>query len=269
MITGALGLVGSRVWPQLAERYDLVGLDKQAPSDAGHASIDAVDLADYEQVYRAMRDAKAVVHLAIASERALKHLDDHAYTAEEIRVNVLGTRNVFEAAAVAGVKRVVYMSSLTVYFNNPMPERVEINTPLQPRNHYAITKLYGEQLAWWYAANEKLTSVCWRLGQPFPVDHFGPAQLAEPASRACAVATDDIAWGIIAGLESRLPADGRGGLHTGFKDMPGHAVANLVSASDAGPDHGFELTAAEALGFVPRVCFTADGPVPHSTDAGQ
>jgi uronate dehydrogenase len=174
---------------------------------------------------------------------------------------------VFEAAAAAGVRRVVLMSSLTVYFDEPIPKRIDTQTPLQPRNHYAVTKLYGEQLAWLYAAQQKLSVVCWRMGQPYPVDHFKLEHLAEPGARVCAVSSGDISRGVIAGLESDLPEDGRGGLHTGLRPTAGHAVANLVSASDVKPEYGYDLTAGLALGYVPGDRFTAAGPVPNDSEA--
>lgn len=254
-------MVGSRIGPRLRERYELVALDKTA-SGAGDLSIHAADLTDYDQVRDVVDNVDAVVHLAIASERELRHLEEHAYAAEEISVNVLGTRNVFEASAAAGVRRVVFLSSLTVYFNQPIPPCVTPETLLQPRSHYSVTKLYGEQLAWLYATQEKFSSVCWRLGQPYPVDHFQRKHLEDPSMRSCAVSTEDIARGIGAGLEASLPEDGRGSLHTGLRATPGHAIANLVSASDAGPEFSFDLTSGNALGYFPGDRFTAGGPIP-------
>ncbi|MEM1097164.1 MAG: NAD(P)-dependent oxidoreductase [Planctomycetota bacterium] len=264
-MTGAAGLIGSRVRSGLARRYEVVGVDKTA-SSLEEDAVAPVDLTEYGQVRSALEGSDALVHLAIASERALSRMDAHAYAAEEVRANVLGTRNVFEAAAEAGVRRVVFMSSLTVYMGSPALARVTPDTPLQPRNHYSITKLYGEQLAWWYAANERFGCVCWRLGQPYPVEHFGLEHLRDPAARSCAISTDDIGRGIFAGLEAELPADGRGGLPTGFRATPGHVVANLVSASDVGPAYGYDLAAAKALGYFPGDCFTANGPIPHNPE---
>ncbi len=70
------------------------------------------------------------------------------------RVNTLGMCNVFEAARIMGIARVVYASSVAVY--GPQAEygdrEVNEDDPMHPGNGYGITKALAETLAGQYAA---------------------------------------------------------------------------------------------------------------------
>ncbi|MEM6391587.1 MAG: NAD(P)-dependent oxidoreductase [Planctomycetota bacterium] len=272
VVTGASGYVGREVLRMLAERYEVIGLDLREGEVAGCA-VRGVDLTDYGRVHAAIDTARpaAVVHLAIASMKALRHLEPQDYAQQEIAVNVSGTRHVYESAAVCGVRRVVQMSSLTVHLGQPERRWIAKDATLQPRNHYAVTKLYGEQLAWLYASQGRIASVCWRMGQPYPVEHFNQSHLAEPDWRAIGITSGDMARGLLAGLSADLSGlTSDASVHpVGLTPIEGFAVANLVSASDAGPEFGYDLTAARALGYEPGDCFTASGPVPTVEQRGR
>ncbi|MEM6553586.1 MAG: NAD(P)-dependent oxidoreductase [Planctomycetota bacterium] len=272
VVTGAAGYVGREVLGVLAERYEVIGLDLEDCEVAG-CLVRGVDLTDYSQVHAAIDAARpvAVVHLAIASIDTLRHLDPQDYAQQEIAVNVSGTRHVYESAARCGVRRVVQMSSLTVHLGLRERRWIAQDATLQPLNHYAVTKLYGEQLAWLYASQRRIASVCWRMGQPYPRGHFNLSHLAEPDNRAIGITSGDMACGLLAGLSADLSAlkPGASVDSVGLTAVDGFAVANLVSASDAGPAFGYDLTAARSLGYEPGDCFTADGPVPTFEQRGR
>jgi UDP-glucose 4-epimerase len=61
-----------------------------------------------------------------------------------VEVNVVGTYNVIEAAAAAGVKRVVYSSSASVYGDAAFTPMTE-DHPFRNRTMYGATKIAGEQ----------------------------------------------------------------------------------------------------------------------------
>jgi UDP-glucose 4-epimerase len=88
----------------------------------------------------AMQGMDAVVHLA-----ALWLLHCHDYPRSAFEVNVAGTFNVLEACVAAGVKRLVYSSSASVYGDAvevPMTE----DHPFNNRTFYGATKVAGEQM---------------------------------------------------------------------------------------------------------------------------
>ena len=85
-------------------------------------------------------------------------------------VNVTGTLNVFSAALRAGVRRVVYASSSSVYGNNGAAVQIERGTP-SPISPYALSKWIGELYAAQFAKQTALETVSVRY---FNV--FGPRQ---------------------------------------------------------------------------------------------
>ena len=119
-VTGAAGLVGHHLLPVLAAHPDVervLGLDVREP-DRRPRTVEfaRVDIAGTE-LKPLLEGIDVVVHLA----GVVDPVPDVALMA---RVNVEGTRRVLDAAASVGARRVVRISSATVYgawANNPLP----------------------------------------------------------------------------------------------------------------------------------------------------
>jgi nucleoside-diphosphate-sugar epimerase len=116
-----------------------------------------------------MRGADKVLHLAGMMGVWLPM--EHYYA-----VNVAGTANICQAALLAGVKRLVHISSWTVYgMDLGRPAREEF--PLRPfQEPYAVTKTEGDKVVQRYIAREGFPAVIVRPGTFFgPGDrlHFG------------------------------------------------------------------------------------------------
>lgn len=79
-------------------------------------------------------------------------------------VNIVGTHNVFRAAALAGVKRIVYASSAHVVEGYPVDYQVRTNTPVRPKNLYGVSKAFGEALGAYYAYQTDLEVIAIRIG---------------------------------------------------------------------------------------------------------
>lgn len=127
------------------------------------------DVADPDGVAEAMAGCHAVFHLA-ARRAVVGSVIDPVGTD---RVNTGGTLTVLEAARAAGVHRVVYSSSSSVYggaTNGPTPE----DSPLLPRSPYAVSKLAGEHYARVFHELHGMATVCLRY---FNV--YGPRQRAD------------------------------------------------------------------------------------------
>src|SRR4051812_23943378 len=97
LITGADGIVGTVVRRGLADRYELRFLTHHPAEFESHVG----DVADIDSIRPAFTGVDVVVHLA-------GNPDVSATWDEILPANIVGTRNVFEAAVGAGVKRVVY-----------------------------------------------------------------------------------------------------------------------------------------------------------------
>src|SRR5689334_13356578 len=105
LITGAAGFIGRVITGHLLERgYEVRLIDLAAAPDL--PDYTACDIMDFEAVRGQARGCDAVVHMA-ALASPLKAPGQEVY-----RVNVLGTFNVFEAAAKEGIRRVVQASSI-------------------------------------------------------------------------------------------------------------------------------------------------------------
>ncbi len=115
VVTGATGNVGSQLLPQLLatpEVSSVVGLARRLPtSPDSRAEWHQVDIAETDLV-PIFRAADVVIHLAWLLQPA--HDPD-----EMRRVNVQGSRAVFDAVAAAGVPALVHASSIGAYSPGP------------------------------------------------------------------------------------------------------------------------------------------------------
>lgn len=107
------------------------------------------DILETDVLLEAMKQSDFVIHLA-----ALWLLQCYEYPRSAFDVNIRGTFNVLEACRDAGVRRLVYSSSASVYGDAveiPMTE----NHPFNNRTFYGATKIAGEAMcrAWFERYN--------------------------------------------------------------------------------------------------------------------
>jgi nucleoside-diphosphate-sugar epimerase len=152
LVTGAAGLLGHAVANELLSHgYQVRGFDRLA----GTAEVEwtVADVTDAGAVAKAMDGIDAVLHLA-----AIPNIWS-GDAAMIMRVNTLGTWNIFEAAQGAGISRVVFCSSdsvagYTVREGKMLPPRyapLDLDHPLQATDPYALSKVLGEDIARSYA----------------------------------------------------------------------------------------------------------------------
>ncbi len=146
VVTGGSGKAGRACVTDLLEHgYKVVNVDIAASRDPDAPTLVA-DLTDLGQTIEVMSAADAVVHLAAIP--APNVLPD----GETFRINMMSTYNVFTAAALLGLDKVVWASSETLIgipFERRDPEYAPIDEehPLLPEFHYALSKLAGEVIA--------------------------------------------------------------------------------------------------------------------------
>lgn len=171
LVTGGAGFIGSHLVDALVEGDHTVRvLDDLSTGRRDNVHPDAElhvgSIADAEAVRRAVDGVEVVFHLGALGAVARSVADPR--TSDE--VNVHGTLTVLTLARDAGVRRVVFASSSSVYGGAtivPTPETV----PTRPRSPYAVSKLAGEWYTRVFAELYEIETVALRY---FNV--FGPRQ---------------------------------------------------------------------------------------------
>lgn len=143
LVTGATGFVGGALVRRLANDGAEVKALARSPEkgrslrDVPHVEIVQGDITDAERMKAVMQGCDIVFHVAAAIGGTFDF---------QQRANMDGVRNVMLAAADAGVKRVVHVSSIAVYGYRASGTVTE-ETPLNPgRVAYNRTKAEGERI---------------------------------------------------------------------------------------------------------------------------
>jgi 2-alkyl-3-oxoalkanoate reductase len=174
LVTGGNGFVGRHVAAALQVRGDRVRVLALPTEDTSSLEQRGIrvyrgDICRPETLVAALDGAEAVLHLAAM-------MDVWRPLADYRAVNVTGTENVCRAALAAGVRRVVHMSSSSVY-GMALGRPADESFPLSPfRDPYPITKAEGDKAVQRMIAQDGLPAVIVRPDQIFgPGDrlHFG------------------------------------------------------------------------------------------------
>lgn len=147
LVTGANGFVGRNLCQALVEAGHAVkglvrpGSERRFLSGLKGLALISGDITVPEHWPQALEGVEAVFHAAAK-------VSDWGPRAEFQAANVEGVRNVVEAARERGVRRVVVLSTVSVY-GFPGQKNVDETFPLRPRpsDPYAATKAQGERLA--------------------------------------------------------------------------------------------------------------------------
>lgn len=181
LVTGGAGFIGSHLCSYLAEcGQEVRVLDNFSTGylenlDGIDVQVIEGDIRDPECVAKAVYGVDTVFHQAALCSVSRSVADPITTNA----VNTSGTLNVFEASRQAGVKRVVYASSSSVYGNTDTLPKHEA-MPTAPLSPYAVSKLTTEYYGALYSRLYGLETVGLRY---FNV--FGPRQ--DPNSDYAAV----------------------------------------------------------------------------------
>jgi len=150
LVIGGAGFVGSHIVDQLCKEpvKEIVVLDnlvrgtranlREATADQRVSLVDG-SITDLPLLRKLMEGADYVFHLAALWLFECVHQPRAA-----LEVNVVGTYNVVEAAQQAGIKKVVYSSSASVYGDAAFTPMTEEH-PFNNRTMYGATKIAGEQ----------------------------------------------------------------------------------------------------------------------------
>ena len=172
LVTGASGLVGGLIWRNLGHKYDFSGLNRR---DVPEIPTTQADISNLDAILPAFKGIDMVVHMA-------NYMGGGYEWDEHLKGSIIGTRNVYEASRMNGVKRVVFGSTGDTmtgyeleypygelaageYHKVNEPWRLITHTdPTRPKSIYGACKIFGEAIGHWYSDRYDMSVLCIRLG---------------------------------------------------------------------------------------------------------
>ena len=259
-VVGGAGFIGSNLVDALvAQGDDVLVVDDLSTGYRRNlnprAPLHEIDIATDSEALTSALHGREAVYLTAALARVPRSVEDPVGTHA---VNVTGALRVFKAAVDAGVRRVVYSSSSSVYGDQPTLPLTE-DMPPNPLNPYANQKLMGELYARNFARIYGIETVCLRY---FNV--YGPRQVTEGAYR--------LVIGIFMDQRARgepLTIHGDG-LQTRDFTWVGDVVrANMLAAQSDRVGQGEAINVgAGAEVSIARIAELVGGPVVHQPPRG-
>lgn len=161
LLTGAAGHLGGVLRPRLKAYCDTLRLSHR--SEMGEAGpgeeIVVAPLEDAQAVRGLLQDVDAVVHMGgVSTEQPWTPI---------LEANIVGAYNLYEAARLQRVKRIVFASSNHVTGFYRQDEVITPLDPVRPDGLYGLSKAFGENLARLYWDRFGIESVCLRIGSSF------------------------------------------------------------------------------------------------------
>lgn len=219
LITGINGLIGGVLRNALGQTHTVFGLDRKGEFSEQVRSADISNYQQTAQVVKQFRPLDSIIHLAgnpkvDASWESVLH------------TNIIGTRNIFEAAREYEVPQVVFASSNHVTgayhgfetslhkYTQPGPPMISTQDPIRPDSDYGLSKAFGEAVARYYFDRWGIKAICLRIGAVLKDDdpakqsqnrriwlsHRDLVQLVEKSL------TSDVTFGIYYGISNNKDA---------------------------------------------------------------
>ena len=190
LVTGGIGNVGTALTERfLRSGHSLRLIGRRAWQDVPGAEYVPCDITDIECLKAQAKGMDAIVHLAALS-------GPHLGTPETVfRINCQGTFNVYEAAAKAGIRRVVTASSInalgfgfgvrdfTVHY---LP--IDEEHPTMPTDAYSFSKNVVEDIADYHWRRDGISGCCLRIPATVPALHYEEKPIREYAEKCQAEA---------------------------------------------------------------------------------
>jgi uronate dehydrogenase len=158
LITGGAGSVGRKLRRELVSRYSTIrsfDMVADTPSASNEECVTG-DVTDMGSIRRAMQGMDGIIHLAaVANEAAFEPI---------LNINVVGTWNLYEAARLEGVKRIVFGSSNHAVGFYPRATPIDHTALPRPDSRYGLSKCWGEAVAALYAQKHDIRSLLVRIG---------------------------------------------------------------------------------------------------------
>jgi len=157
-----------------------------------------------------------------------------------LSANIIGTRNILEAARELQIPRVVFASSnhvsgayhgfepSTHTFTEPGAPKISPDDPVRPDSEYGVSKVFGEAMARYYSDRWGLQAICLRIGAVMEDDD----PTGDPQNRRIWLSHHDL----VQLVEKSLTTNVTFGIYFGISNNKGA----FWDISNARADLGFE-----------------------------
>ena len=161
LLTGAAGGLGTALRERLKANCDVLRLSDRSGLGPVQAQEEIVlaDLSDAQAVMAAVQGCDAIVHMGgMSVEGPFNPI---------LQANIVGVYNLYEAARVHGIKRVVFASSNHVTGFYRQNDTITPQHPPRPDSLYGVSKAFGEDLSRMYFDRYGIETACVRIGSSF------------------------------------------------------------------------------------------------------
>jgi len=158
LVTGASGHLGGMLFKAMAKigYTNLLGTDLKKKNIEKNEKFITANLRNLKSTVKISKGVYAIVHFgAIPVEDTQKNI---------LQNNIIGTYNLFEAARINKVKRVIFASSNHAIGFHRRITRLNEFSMQRPDSHYGLSKAFGEDLSRLYADKFNIKSMCIRIG---------------------------------------------------------------------------------------------------------
>jgi uronate dehydrogenase len=219
VLTGANGNLGKQLRAPLSKMCDtLVSTDiNPVENSLENETFVQADLANMEQIKPLLEGADMVVHFgAIVDELPFEQMWGP---------NFVGSYNIWQAAKLHGVRRIIYASSIHAMGMYSKTVAIDTQMPHRPDTFYGLAKCFTEDLGRMYWEKEGIESVHLRIysatSKPGNARALGswlsPDDLVQLVTRA--VDTPHVGFTICYGISNndRSPVDNSAASHLGYR----------------------------------------------------
>mgnify|MGYP006171795921 CR=1 FL=1 len=158
LVTGASGHLGGMLFRSLANLgyKNIVGTDLKKKNIEKNQKFILANLKNLKSIIKMTKGVHAVVHFgAIPIEDTQLNI---------LQNNIIGTYNLFEAARINKVKRIIFASSNHAIGFHRRKNKLDHFSIQRPDSHYGLSKAFGENISRFYADKFNIKSMCIRIG---------------------------------------------------------------------------------------------------------
>ena len=163
LITGGNGKMGRCIAEGLREAGYNVRSTSRTPNP--ELGVEALNIRDREACLKIMEGVDTVIHMAY-------HIRSDQFLEEQVQTNMIGTWNVYEAAAKAGVKRIIFGSSNHAVGFYKRGDELREDIMQRPDSPYGLSKAFSELCGRYLSDRCGISVINVRIGT-FPHDDVG------------------------------------------------------------------------------------------------